>query len=428
MIDTSRADVDSFCVGPYAEIRINANGTLNFCHVANESLIGKQDNIFDTKLDHYFHGHTVGVVRDRMQRGDRIDSCKGCYSTEQAACISFRQRRNLQAGIFPGADMPQSMLESRFLTEFGQHSKPRFYHVSFSNLCNMACMMCDPKNSTRLQTMYKSIADVNAPMSGPQDWTVGPAWHDFCQHVLHNHDIMCLHVMGGEPMYHKRFRQMIDLLCQRQHTNFHFSVVTNGTIYDQDLMHQLGHFRSVQIEISIESVDRANDYIRHGHKTESVIANIRQYLSNRPENCEVVIRTVPQALSVASYHRLLQFCLDHDIVVDSNVLFTPDFLHCSVLPDDIKAAVKDSLRPYIIDDPKSPRDINLRNKDRIRAAVSSNAQFVISQLDQSRPQPEMVRQRLARFCQSWDRSRQYQAHQYVPELWDFLCQHGYDNQ
>lgn len=427
MIDTSNASADTFCIGPFAEIRINANGKLNFCHAANESMINQQDNIVKIRLDDYFHGRTINTARQRMENGDLLSSCKDCYSIEQTGCISFRQRRNLQAAIFPGPDMEQSMLESRFLNNFGVHSKPRFYHVSFSNLCNMACMMCDPKNSTKTQDMIKNMPEIFTPMPGLQHWTSGPAWNNFCQHILDNHDIMCLHVMGGEPMYHKKFKELINFLCENHHTDFHFSVVTNGTIYDQQLIDLLNNFRSVQIEISIESVDRANDYIRHGHTTEFIISNIKKYLSNKSDKCEVVIRTVPQALSVSSYHKLLQFCLDNDLIVDSNPLLNPDFLRSSILPDDIKNTVRESLEPYIINGVKSSRDINLRNKDLIRSSISNNAQFVISQMYQMTPEIAMTRTRLAKYCESWDRYRKYQIDEYVPELSDFLRKHGYDN-
>jgi organic radical activating enzyme len=428
MLDISNVSVDTFCIGPFAELRINSDGSLNFCHAADQSQISQYDNIMKTRLDDYFHGQTVRAAREKMQHGQALKRCRNCYATEQSGCISFRQRRNLQAAVFPGPDMPQSMSESRFLNNFNRHSKPRFYHISFSNLCNMACMMCYPKNSTKLQVMLQHTQKTQSPMFGLLDWTAGPAWHDFCQHLLDNNDIMCLHVMGGEPMYHKKFKEMLELLCLNQHTDFHFSVVTNGTIYDQHLIDMLTNFRSVQIEISIEAIDTTNDYIRHGHSVESIKSNIQKFLRNKSDRCEVVLRTVPQALSAPSYHKILQYCLDNDIIVDSNVMFEPDFLCSNVLPDDIKDTVKSLLQYYITKDPPTLQDINLRNTDRVRASISNNAKFFISQMDQPVADIEKKRRKLAEYCKSWDQYRRFRIDQYMPELADFLYRYGYDQE
>lgn len=426
MIDVSNISVDTFCIGPFAEIRINSDGSLNFCHAAVQSDISHQDYISKIRLTDYFHGQTVNTVRQTLQNGQFLDSCRQCYSAEQAGCVSFRQRRNLQAAVFPGSDMPQSVSESRFLNNFDISSKPRFYHVSFSNLCNMACMMCYPKFSTRLQTITQHTQKINTPMPGLLDWTAAPAWDDFCQHLLDNNDIMCLHVMGGEPMYHKKFKALLEVLCSNQHTDFHFSVVTNGTIYDQQLMDMLENFRSVQIEISIEGVDSANDYIRHGHSTKSTLSNIQKFLRNRSDRVGIVLRTVPQALSIPGYHKILQYCLENNIIVDSNVLLQSDFLRSNVLSDDIKDRIEHLLNPYLMQDSITVQDINCRNKGRINASISNNAKFVISQMHEPISDVEEARRQLADYCKSWDRHRGYNINEYIPELSDFLSQYGYD--
>lgn len=428
MLELNKINRDTFCISPFAEIRIDSDGTLNFCHAADQSLVGTHDNIFKIRPHNYFHGQTVTVARAHLQNGNALDSCKACYSTEQAGCISFRQRRNLQAAVFSGSDMQQSVIESRFLNDFGINSKPRFYHISFSNLCNMACMMCDPKFSTRLQAMNQNMTEIHTPTVGLQDWTTESIWDDFCQHVLDNNDIVCLHVMGGEPMYHKRFKELVNLLCKKQHTNFHFSVVTNGSIYDPYIVDMLKSFKSVQLEISIEGVDSANDYIRHGHNTKVIISNIKKYLSNKSDNFELIIRTVPHALSVLSYHKLLGFCLDNNLIIDSNPLFRPDYLRSSILPNDIKNTVQDSLKSYIINDTKTSQDINLRNKHRIRDCISNNAKFVISQMNQPMSDLAVNKRRLAKYCESWDKHRRYRIDEYIPGLSNFLRENGYDYQ
>lgn len=419
-------NADTFCVGPWAEIRINSDGSLNYCHYADNAALPPGDSVLAQSLDHYFHkSQTMIQVRDELQQGHTATRCHRCYQDETMGCISFRQRRNIQSAIFPGADFDQSLAESRFLEKFQRDSRPRFYHVSFSNLCNMACMMCHPQDSTRFDDFVRRAGIQAHSMPVRNDWTLGPAWRDFCQHLLDNRDIVCLHIMGGEPMYHKRFKELLRFLVEHDHTGFHFTFVTNGTVYDPEIMRYLSRFRSVAIEISIEGFGPENTYVRHGSDTAQIVTNIQAFLGHRSPELDVVLRTVPQALTVLTYHRVLEFCQEHSMVIDSNPLHDPPFLHAGVLPDHIKDQVRETMLPFLSSDHGRSSDLNLRDRSRITTALSTNAKFVLAHLDQEPVDKMRSQQRLADYCAQWDRARGFHARDHVPGLWDFLEQHGY---
>lgn len=420
------ASVDTFCVGPWAEIRINSDGSLNYCHYADNAALPAPDSVLQHGLDHYFHrSQTMIQVRDLLKQGRTAPRCHRCYQDEAMGCISFRQRRNIQSAIFPGADFDQSLDESGFLQGFQVHSRPRFYHVSFSNLCNMACMMCHSQDSTRFDDFVRRAGVSDSRLPVRNDWTQGPAWQDFCQHLLANPDIVCLHIMGGEPMYHRRFRELLHMLTEQRHTDFHFTFVTNGTIYDAGIIDLLLEFRSVAIEISIEGFGLENDYVRHGSNTAEIVSNIHRFLGHRSSTFDVVLRTVPQALSVMQYHRVLEFCRDNAVVIDSNPLHDPPFLHAGVLPPSLKHKVRQRLEPFLIHNDSSVTDINLRDRSKISAALSTNAKFVLAHLDREPLDPVLALEQLTQYCARWDRTRGYDARRYLPELADVLHQHGY---
>ena len=75
-------------------------------------------------------------------------------------------------------------------------------------------------------------------------------------------------------MLSKRFRELVDYLISKKRTDISISFVTNGTILDQTFIDQLKTFRSFDIEISLESVLKNNDYIRQGSNTDQTIKNI----------------------------------------------------------------------------------------------------------------------------------------------------------
>jgi sulfatase maturation enzyme AslB (radical SAM superfamily) len=417
---------DSFCIGPWTELRIDSDGTYNYCHAAIKST-QTQESILQLSPTQYFRdtGTTADNTKQGILQGQSIPQCQNCYRSEKAGLISFRQRRNLQAGIFGDLDFEQSYRESNFANQSQNFSNPRFYHVSLSNLCNLGCIMCHPQHSSYLAADLNKIDLIDQSRPVLTDWTLGPAWHNFCQHLLNNPDIVSFHVMGGEPLYHKKFHELLDILIENRHTNFAFTFVSNGTIYNSAVVEKLQNFKSVQMEISIESVTESNNYIRWPSNTATILKNIELYLAHRSDQFDVVIRTVPQLLSVIDYDQLLAWCREHQVVVDSNAIYSPDYMHAGMLPDDIKQQIQQKLQSYKDRATKSTaRKINLRDNYNIDQALSINADFVSQQLKQDYNSADRWKKFLD-YCRALDSIRGTDMCMYVPDLASVLRQHGY---
>lgn len=420
----------TFCIGPYSEVRINPDGSLNFCHYADGTNIGADDNIKKITVDEYFQtSKTITNTRLTLEQGGSVSRCHRCYTEESRGLISFRHRRNIQAAIFPKEDFEQSLKESAFSQFNAGSSKPKFYHVSFNNVCNMACLMCGPANSTLLAKTLRQAEIINAG-NYYTDWTQGPAWGKFLDHLLSNDQIVCLHIMGGEPFFQQKFIEMLRFLVANKHTDYHFSVVTNGSVYDPEIVKLLEQFRSVQIEISIEGTGLQNNYIRYPSQTQEILENIQSFLNHRNSNFDVVIRTVPQILSVIDYKLLIEFCLKNRVVIDSNILHHPEFLIPSLLPEHIKAKTIDELQTLAESLGESRqwsiRDINLRNADRINDSIVQNINLVINQMQLNLADPDALKNRLVNYCARLDKVRDIDVRNFVPMLADFFTDLGYD--
>jgi len=418
-------NADSFCIGPWTEVRINPDGTMNFCHAADFAMIPSGDNIARYTVDDYFQtGASVTTVRRKLEQGELIDRCHKCYKNERAGLLSFRQRRNIQAAIFPGADFVPSVVEA--LPNIKQWQKPKFYHVSLSNLCNMACMMCDPRWSSLLTHSQQRAGLLSPKVPVLRDWTQNAdTWQKFVDHLLSNQDIVCLHFMGGEPMYHKRFRELIDILVERNHSDFALTFVTNGSIYDADLMSKLQRFHSITIEISIESLDTSNDYIRFPSSYREVQHNIERYLTHRSDKISVVLRSVPQFLSVTKYDLLLKFAREHHVIIDGNALHSPAFLALNVLPDSIKRLAIERLSVFLQPSQRRVNDINLRDASDIDRCMSLHAQMVIDQINMPCEDQIGKWRQLVDYCRRMDAVRGLDVIQAIPDLGDFFEQQGY---
>lgn len=415
----------SFCIGPWSEIRIDADGSMNFCHAASSDMIPPEDNISEIGVLEYFtESKSVHSARSALSQGGKVERCYRCYQDEQNGLISNRQRRNLQAAIFPGPDLIPSAHEAwpRMLN----WTKPRFYHVSLSNLCNMACLMCDAKLSSLLAATQRSAGVINNETPILRDWTQNETvWQKFVQHLLENDQIACLHFMGGEPMYHKRFWQVLDTLIDHNHCDFALTFVTNGTRFDDTIVTKLKRFRSVAVEISIESLDSSNDYIRHPSHHSDIEHNIQNYLDHRCQEFDVVLRSVPQLLSAPRYDRLLEFALDHRVMIDSNVLYSPAFMAANMLPESIKQQVVDRLGRFVKHQTHTAEDLNLRNISDLQRSLSIHAQKIIDQINLPCADVDDKWKSLVDYCKKMDRVRNLDVTEMVPDLAEHFINRGY---
>jgi sulfatase maturation enzyme AslB (radical SAM superfamily) len=376
------------CMSPWYELKINSNGEYTYCHAS-------KDHEKSTMLpsDWFNNGSAVNQARNQIKHGHSVSGCRECYQTEQAKLLSYRNRRNLQAAIYPNNFFKQSLHSSPAWNRMNgktQHIMPSFIHVSLNNVCNMACRMCTPDNSSKLSATFKKAGIISA-IPAISDWTQdSKKWQDFCSLVIDNSSLMCLHFMGGEPMLAKKFYELIDLCIKKNAVNFHLTFVTNGTIVDTEIIKKLRHFKSVCIEVSIENFHPSNDYIRLGGNYKQLKRNIELLLTHRSDTISVVLRTVPQALSIIHYDTIIDFAVKHDVAIDSNIISRPEYLKIFVLPTKVKQQLKIQLSEKyreLIDSTSTNTAVSslvsLRNNSQVLTQLSTHVRLLLTLLTET---------------------------------------------
>ena len=407
------------CISPWYELRIDANGALRCCHSIRQSQ-AEQTNL--SFLDWFNH---VNDTRTNIINGVESAGCSACYYDEKNNLISHRMQRNIQAAVYSGNYFSESLQQSPAYKRMNgnQIIYPAFMHITLSNLCNLKCRMCFPGLSSQLTDAYKKINWLDKETPTLIDWTIDDnKWNEFLELVQHNNQLMSLHFMGGEPLYHKRFYEFIDWCIDNNKTDFHLTFVTNGTIYKEELFDKLQHFKSVQIEISIENLHITNNYIRMGSDFRLVQENILKFINKKTY---VVLRTVPQALSIGNYDTIIDFALEHGLGFDSNVLDNPQHLKCFVLPKQLKSEIMDKIRSKYIHILSTESNRNetvlFRSADGIRKHIES----LLVRLEE--PEPDNIdnlRQQFIKHNIELDRVSELKFADTYPELLNFYAKYS----
>jgi hypothetical protein len=191
----------------------------------------------------------------------------------------------------------------------------------------------------------------------------------------------------------------------------------------------LVQFRRVGIEISIETVDDHNAYQRQGTDTDLVLKNIDQYLTLcNGSSITVALRPAPSLLSMGYYPGLLEYALDRQLIVKSNLCYSPRFLSAEILPETIKKQYQTAYLNLLskLDNVAVDSDYNASDPNNYKQVIKEQIKMCLSVLQTpTPPDSEQQLEVMVRHCERWDQVYGYNAQQLYPEFHQILNQHGY---
>ena len=292
--------------------------------------------------------------------------------------------------------------------------------------------MCWPGASTTIATKMKKLDIMPVDQYLKYDWTKDQdVWDRFLNELVEIPNVKHIHIMGGEPTIHPRFKQLLDYLIANHNVqDYGFSFVTNGTKYDQSIIDRLKKFARASVEISVETAEDSNHYIRQGSVTSEVIENIKKYNANRADNFFVTLRPCVSALSLRDYWTLLKLALDEELMVKSRSVNEPPHLRPHVIPKAIRETYRqpylDLLKEYNLDLDYDHIDINESHYENQRNIVVDMIKQALTyidmpdHIDQKLQLTEMVKQ-----MKIWDKEYTLDARTLYPELKEILDENGY---
>jgi hypothetical protein len=386
----------------------------------------------------WFNSAPVKKFRTDLLGNQRLTACRSCYAEEDHTGVSRRLRSNQKSVIFTKTAFTESFNQSPGYDKF-LHSAansghtftvPIDLHVDLGNFCNLACKMCNPKASSTIASQEIRWGIESSRQYLGSDWTQNQTvWNNFKQQLLELPGLNNLHFMGGETLLTSRFEDLVDTMIEHNRFELCFSFVTNGTVFKPRLLDKLKKFRRVGIEVSIETVDQHNAYQRQGTDTSEVLRNIDQYQKwCNGSSITIALRPAPSLLSIGYYTGLLEYALDHQLIVKSNLCYNPRFLSAEILPESIKKYYQplylkllDKLSNITVES-----DYNTSDPDNYKQVIKEQINMCLSILQSPTPgDSEQQLEILVRHCEKWDRVYGYDARTLYPEFQQILDRYDY---
>ena len=275
------------------------------------------------KLSEYHHKYP----QREFLAGNYPEHCVKCKVEDLKGVRSMRKEFN---EIYEDVDT----------SKFGKQNA-RYIEISFGNLCNLACRMCNSNDSTRWAGVQKHLAH---EITGYKE----RVWPEYRTEIdcidIDLSEVDRIKFMGGEPMMHPDHELFLEKLVEdnphsgRVYARYH----TNATVRPNDrileIWEQLG---SVEIAFSIDGVGAVNDYIRPPSKWEQIEETVQWYQNLGMPNVQLHVHSAISVLNLFDLNNLWQWTKDNKIRIwNRDIVRYPSYLCVTNAPFDLKHQMK----------------------------------------------------------------------------------------
>ena len=319
---------DNFCIAPFVTFATTTDGRTRLCCQAEENW---DFYINDKTVDEIFYSDYHKQARQDFLQGKWPSACLKCKTVESRGISS---RRTLENERFKHLDWEYLKNNPTI------HS----LDIRYGNQCNLACVMCSPKNSV---TWYEDYDKVDHLKGWNKEegllWAIkGSLLNDIVNHL---DNVELIYFSGGEPLLNKKYFQLLNLLIDKNlHKNITIVQDTNGTLLTQEVIDLLHNFKHVQLNFSIDGVGELNEYIRYPIKYDTVI---EKFDLLGQSNLHVYLQPALGAHNIFDFKNIWQLKDDYNFAgINISIAHWPEFMQFSYLSDTVKQRVIDMYKDW----------------------------------------------------------------------------------
>jgi organic radical activating enzyme len=390
---------DKFCVLPWVSLEASPIGTVRPCCLADDELVndaGEKFSLLTADFANIQNSQNMKSLREDFLAGRQPQTCRKCWNEELAGRTSKRMHT---------LDRLKHILGDQ---EWTTDAKPMiFLDLKLGNICNLKCRICGSWSSSQFATeeindappeekkstyAYQMLRAGSWPRENTQ------FWQQIDQHLA---DIRYIEFTGGEPFMIQEHFAMLQGIVDRGIANqveIHYN--TNGTHYPEQAEEIWKHFKTVEIAISIDDLDKRFEYQRSNAVWAEILHNLDRFreLRQRQPNIQLQCCSTVNVFNIRYIDQLARWIDRQGFdFVYWNMMHDAWYFSIACLPEHVKTEVIVHLESATI--PSQWRDEFDRICDFMRQGASTDGSMTatkIRELDRRRQQnfakvcPEMA--------------------------------------
>lgn len=348
---------ENFCIQPWIHLATWNDGSVPLCCVASPE---KNLNLNNQTPVTVWNSEQFRAARLKFIAGEKIPQCNNCWKEEKSGIKSHRIIENEMWLRKLGQNYIDELIKST--DEQGYlNSKPITLDLRLGNTCNLQCVMCRPRDSSKWLQDSKKLSTILISPGAKGDWDhkansiSNTDCFDWFEKLINNNSVDFFlenirHIIfgGGEPLLLKEHEKFITKLVETGYSKqIELRYHTNGTILNEKLLTLWSNFKEVELMISIDDWGIRNDYIRYPSNWNTIFENLKR-LDNSSENIVVNILSTIHAMNIYNFpefaKKLLEqnykkICKKNDYLMSVGTTHWPQYMCTRILPSSVKEKI-----------------------------------------------------------------------------------------
>lgn len=280
-----------FCYSPWTNIDINPSGAMTPCCKFQAQTTDQTFNIQRNSFNDYTNSKFLAEIKQDFLKDQWPTGCERCQVEEEN---NIKSKRQLDYQRWEPHYQQVDLSITKFLTA----------SIAFGNTCNLKCITCNPKVSSRWQKEHEDLTGISVL---PFHFYKKEFVNDF---IANAPGIVHFDIPGGEPFL-SGITEQKQLLAYyissnlAQNITLHYT--TNATIFpDNEWWELWEHFKEVDLQLSIDGVGSRQEYVRFPSQWEDILKNTQQYLHNQQTKQNIKL-SVSHTVSAYNIYYLDEF-------------------------------------------------------------------------------------------------------------------------
>ena len=350
----------TFCIQPFVNVTTRIQGQHNVCC----NITKKEKNISNITAIEFFNSEEVKNMQESLLKGEKVKDCATCYYMESNNQVSHRKQYNKYYNLHNN----QKYKENLEKLKLDKLKNPLYAEIHISNLCNLKCLTCNERDSSKFHAENKSLG-----ISKDADIDYTKIIKNKSKAILDTitPELKFLDIRGGETMLIPEIKEVLSSLPKEKTKNITLKIQTNGTIFPDDIwVNIFKKFKNTKVNVSVDAYGNDNHYIRYPSQWEDICKTLNFFKDN---NIKFIINTVLSNLNLLVLPKLLDWIYSNQYLNYLYILKDPIYYRYTNLP-------KELLEKSIIDlqkfkEPFVNRDTNITIENLISNSKKEHKEY-----------------------------------------------------
>ena len=354
MLNTVMQVPKSFCILPWISLESGAAGLVKPCCMYNINMTNENNQEFNLKtdtLDSAWNSKYYRNLRQAFLNGKKPKGCSRCWKEEASGKTSKRIRDNAR-------------FKHHITQDMINNPQIKYLDLKLGNICNLKCRICGTHSSSKwiAEQQHYDREDNKDHEHIRHNWpeTNKTFWQELEQLLP---TLEYIDFTGGEPFLIKEQFELLKFCVDKGYAkNIGIHYNTNATQMPTDALENIWpHFKSVDVQFSIDGIGMQFEYQRHPAKWHRATEIIQAFKDKQSNQFTVGICHTINIFNVYYIPEFLEWAEKFGIGVYLNSLHYPHHYNVQCLPHNAKRKITEKLSNH--SNPNVKTFIDYMNQD-----------------------------------------------------------------